>query len=200
MKRQFKWQEVTTIYREQRPSKHGAEQRWLLNQEKILNEATGETVIRGTIRHPGICVIVPRFADGRLLLMHQYRYPIGEAIWELPAGTLSGEEAAGRMISTEDPAVCAARELLEETGYHAGHLRQIGQCYAMPGSSDEEMHIFLADQLTPGEQSLDIGEVIDELRPFSREEILAMIGNGTIRDAKTLVGLLIYFGLSDSAS
>jgi len=192
----FKWQKIETVYRELRPSRHGAELRWILNRETISNQTTGETVTRGTIRHPGICVIVPTLDDGRILLMRQYRYPAGEAIWELPAGTLSGREENGRMVPAESPAECAARELQEETGYTAGQLRSLGTCYAMPGSSDELIHLFVATGLTPGDQSLDFGEVIEELRGFGLGEVQAMIGRGEIRDAKTIVGLALYLGIS----
>ncbi|MFM8393719.1 MAG: NUDIX hydrolase [Acidobacteriota bacterium] len=192
----FKWQKIETVYREVRPSRHGAEQRWILNQETIANLTTGETVTRGTIRHPGICVIIPSFDDGRLLLMRQYRYPAGEAIWELPAGTIAGREENGRMVATELPEICAERELREETGYQARNLRHLGSCYAMPGSSDEMIHLFAATGLTAGDQSLDIGEVIEELRAFSRNEVLAMIASGEIRDAKTIVALALFLGLS----
>lgn len=191
MKTQFTWLQVINAYREARPSRHGEELRWILNRETIRNEGTGETITRGAIRHPGICVIVPRFDDGGILLMHQYRYPIGEAIWELPAGTLSGREENGRMIATESAEECARRELEEETGYRAARITKLGECYAMPGSSDELIHIFLATELTQVGQTLDIGEVIDELRPFSKEEISGMISDGTIRDAKTMVGLML---------
>ncbi len=146
-------------------------------------------MVRGAIRHPGICVIVPRLSDGRIVLMKQYRYPIGEMIWELPAGTLSGREEGSRVVAAEDPADCAGRELLEETGYRAGRIEKLGWCYAMPGSSDEVIHLFLAEELTLEEQSLDVGEVIDEVRPFAPAEVIAMIASGEIADAKTLIGL-----------
>lgn len=197
MRNEFRWSKVETVYREERPSRHGSERRWILNQETIDNRTTGETVTRGTIRHPGISVIVPVLDDGRILLMRQFRYAIGEAIWELPAGTLSGREEDGRLVPTEDPETCARRELVEETGYVARTLSRLGACYAMPGSSDEVIHLFIARELTVGRQSLDIGEVIDELRPFTMEEIGEMIESGIIRDAKTLVGLMLYRGISD---
>jgi ADP-ribose pyrophosphatase len=197
-KMDFKWKKMETVYREQRPSRHGSELRWILNRETICNQETGETVTRGTIRHPGICVIIPCLEDGRILMMRQYRYPAGESIWELPAGTLSGREENGRMVATELPAICAERELREETGYQAQSLRSLGSCYAMPGSSDEMIHLFVATGLTAGEQSLDIGEVIEELRSFSATDILQMIAAGEIRDAKTIVSLALFLGISDS--
>ncbi|MFZ4627047.1 MAG: NUDIX hydrolase [Blastocatellia bacterium] len=186
----FTWLAVETAYREARPSKHGEELRWILNRETIRQETTGEVVTRGAIRHPGICVIVPEEVDGRVLLLRQYRYPADRALWELPAGTLAGRETPeGRMVATESPAACAHRELLEETGYRAEEMIALGSCYAMPGSSDERIYLFLARQLRPEAAALDIGEVVYEVRAFSWEEIEAMIDAETIEDAKTLVGL-----------
>lgn len=194
MSKQFVWHEVKTEYREVRASSHGEELRWLVNREKILNTATGRAVTRAVIRHPGICVIVPFLADDHVVMMRQYRYSIDNELWECPAGTLNGREEEGRMAPTETPEECAARELLEETGYEAARWEKVAECYAMPGSSDEMMHVFFARDLTQREQQLDEGEVINEIRGFSGEELEAMIQRGEIRDAKTLIGL--FYALS----
>lgn len=185
----FEWQGVETAYRELRPSDNAAELRWIVNRETILDTKTGTVVTRGTIRHPGICVIVGFQDADHILLLHQYRYAAGKALWELPAGTMSGRLESGRVVAEETPEACAERELTEETGYRAGELEKVCECYAMPGTSDELMHIFFARRLTKGKQSLDVGEVIEEVRPFSLAEISVMIGRGEIQDAKTLVGL-----------
>ncbi len=186
---QFKWLEVKVGYREVRASAHGEEQRWLVSRETILNTETGQTITRSTLRHPGICVMVPFLDDDRIVLMRQYRYSIDDALWELPAGTLNGREENARMVPTETPEECAARELLEETGYEAGRLEKVCECYAMPGYNDEIIHVFFARDLTLRQQQLDIGELIYEVRAFSGVEIEAMISKGEIRDAKTLIGL-----------
>ncbi len=196
MSDQFKWLEVKVEYREVRASAHGEEQRWLVSRETILNAETGQTVTRSTLRHPGICVMVPFLADDRIALMRQYRYSIDDALWELPAGTLNGREENARMVPTETPEECAARELLEETGYEAARLEKVCECYAMPGYNDEMIHVFFARDLTEREQQLDIGEAIYEIRPFSLTEIEAMIATGGIRDAKTLIGLFFALGFS----
>jgi len=194
MSKQFVWQEVKTEYREVRASAHGEELRWLVNREKILNTETGKTITRAVIRHPGICVMVPFLADDQIVMMRQYRYSLDGELWECPAGTLNGREEEGRMIPTETPEECAARELLEETGYEAARWEKAAECYAMPGSSDEIMHVFFARDLTQREQQLDEGEVINEIRGFNSEELEAMIERGEIRDAKTLIGL--FYALS----
>lgn len=193
MEHEFEWLDVRTEYREVKASKHGDELRWLVNRETILNRTTGETTTRAALRHPGICVMVPLTDDGRILLMRQYRYAVDQALWELPAGTLEGREENRRMVPVETPEGCAARELLEETGCEATALEKAGECYAIPGMSDELIHIFFASGLTRREQALDIGEVIYEIRPFSFAELKRMIAEGEIRDAKTLVGLFLAF-------
>src|ERR1044071_7725330 len=152
-KNEFEWLDTKTEYREIRASKHGDELRWLVNRETILNKTTGQTVTRATLRHPGICVIVPFLENGRIVLMRQYRYAADEALWELPAGTLEGREENARMIAVETPEQCAARELLEETGYEASQLEKVCECYVMPGSSDELMHVFFARGLQQRGQS-----------------------------------------------
>jgi ADP-ribose pyrophosphatase len=194
MSSQFKWLEVKVEYREIRASAQGEEQRWLVSRETILNTEPGQTVTRATIRHPGICVMVPFVDDDRIVLMRQYRYSIDDALWELPAGTLDGREDNERMVPTETPEECAARELLEETGYEAAQLEKVCECYAMPGYNDEIIHVFFARELTLREQQLDIGEVIYEIKPFRLAEIEAMVASGEIRDAKTLIGL--FYALS----
>jgi ADP-ribose pyrophosphatase len=194
MRDQFEWQEVETAYRETRKMKHGEELRWLVNREKILNRATGKTTTRGTIRHPGICVIAPFANDDHIALMRQYRYAADSELWELPAGTLNGREEHQRMIPIETPEECAARELSEETGYEAEVLEKVCECYAMPGIGDEIIHVFFARGLKRHEQSLDDDEIINEIREFSLDELEGMISRGEIRDAKTLVGL--FYALS----
>src|SRR5262249_19521962 len=148
----FNWLESKTEYREVRKSAHGEELRWLVNRETIRNEATGQTVTRSHLRHPGICVIAPMTDDGKIVLMRQYRYAADEYLWELSAGTLEGREENARMIPTETPEECARRELLEETGYEAREWEKVCECYAMPGSSDELLHVFFARGLTQREQ------------------------------------------------
>jgi ADP-ribose pyrophosphatase len=185
----FEWRDATIEYRDVLRSARGDELRWVVSRERIHDTATGQVLTRSIIRHPGVCVIAPMLADERILLVRQYRYPIGDELWELPAGTLSAREEDGRVIPTETPEVAAARELLEETGYEAGRLEKVAEWHAMPGGNDQRVHLFFARDLTCRGQELDDGEPIDEVRAFAPSELEAMIARGEICDAKTLCGL-----------
>ena len=73
----FEWQSMESVYREVRAAHNANELRWVVNRETILDKKSGATVTRGTIRHPGICVIVPFLDSEQILLMRQYRYAAG---------------------------------------------------------------------------------------------------------------------------
>ena len=190
----FEWREVRTECRDARASPHGEELRCLVNRETIGDAVTGQAVTRLIIRHPGICVMVPFLTDDRIVLLRQYRYPLAGELWELPAGTLNGREERARVVATETPEACAARELREETGYEAARWEKVAACYAMPGASDEIMHVFFARGLSKREAALDAGEVISEVRAFASADLEGMIERGEIRDAKTLIGLFHALG------
>lgn len=147
----------------------------------------GVTVDIDTIRHPGASAIVPLTAGGAVVLIRQYRHSVGGYIWEIPAGTLN---------PGEDPEACAARELIEETGYAAGVWRRLGEITPVPGYSDERIHLFLATDLTPAAQNLDADEVL-AVHEFPLERAAEMIASGEIQDAKTICGLLRVRCLSD---
>ena len=131
------------------------------------------------VHHPGAVAIVPLFGDGTIALLSQFRYAVGETIWEIPAGTLSPDETV---------AACAERELAEETGYRAEKWTQLSRFYTTPGFTDEEMYLFLAEQLTETDGELDEDEDI-EVHRVPLETALEWVADGRIQDAKTLVGL-----------
>ncbi|MCL5780253.1 MAG: NUDIX hydrolase [Firmicutes bacterium] len=129
--------------------------------------------------------IVPIAEDGKVLLVTQYRYPVGEVLLEAPAG---------KMDPKEDPETCARRELQEETGYTAGSLEKICEFYTTPGFTNELMHVFLARELTLGEQNPDEDEFV-QVEAVSLQDAIAMIYNGKIRDGKTIAGLLAAYNM-----
>jgi len=145
---------------------------------------SGNRSVREIASHPGGAVVVPLFDDGSLLLVHQFRYPMKKHLFELPAGKLD----AG-----EDPAVCATRELEEETGYIAGTLEKLTAIYTTPGFCDEQLHIYLATDLRTSSrgQRLEEGEMDLTVRRLPLEEVIAMIERGDIVDGKTICGVLL---------
>jgi len=144
---------------------------------------SGRRGIREVAEHPGGSVIVPMLDDKTVLLIRQFRYPIKDFIYELPAGKLD----AG-----EDPMKCAARELEEETGYRADFLSKLTAIYTTPGFCTELLHIYLATNLhlLPSGQRLEEGENLT-LETFSLKEAVAMIERGEIVDGKSICGLLL---------
>lgn len=145
---------------------------------------SGNKGIREIAHHPGGAVAVPILDDGRVLLVQQLRYPFGKHIYELPAGKLS---------PGEDPQAAAARELEEETGYVAESLEHLSSIYTTPGFCDEELHIFLATKLqqSPRGHRREEGEFSMTIQPMLLHEAIAMVEAGEIRDAKTIIGLLL---------
>lgn len=150
--------------------------------EMQLTGSDGKQYVREVIRHPGAVVLLPLLDDDRVVLIRNGRPTVGETLLELPAGTREPEEAAEKT---------AARELVEETGYQAGSLTQLHEFYSAPGICDELMHLYVARDLTPGDHQREATEQIEN-QIASREEITCWIGEGRIRDAKTLVGLYAF--------
>lgn len=144
--------------------------------------ADGREHTRETVVHPGSVTILPLVGDEHVCLIRNYRPAVGETLIELPAGTLEVDE---------DPAKAAARELQEETGYRADRIEHLHTFFLSPGIMNECMRLYVATGLKPGEQALESGEQIENLL-VSWEEALAMVGDGRIHDAKTLIGLLSY--------
>ncbi len=142
---------------------------------------SGNTSTREVVDHPGSVGIVAIDKDRKIILIRQFRYPVGEVLWEIPAGKLDPGES---------PLDCARRELEEETSYVAGHLEKIVSFYTSPGFSSEMLHLFLATDLILGCGQPDDDENIRTYR-LSQEITKGMIETGKIRDAKTLLGLAI---------
>lgn len=139
----------------------------------------GKTVELEIVRHPGAAAMVPIKDDGTVVLIRQFRLAAGGYIYEIPAGKLH---------PSEDPRVCAARELEEEIGYRATRLEEIATFFTAPGFTDEVMHLYKATGLMRSTQNLDSDEVL-EVVEMPLEKAIDQIRNGTIRDAKTIIGL-----------
>lgn len=143
----------------------------------------GHTIDLEVIRHPGASAVVPLKQDGTVVLIRQFRHAADGFIYEIPAGKLHPKEA---------PLDCAARELEEEIGYKAGRFELLSSIFTAPGFADEVIHVYLATELTRGTQNLDQDEILDVVE-MPLKEAIAKIQDGTIRDAKTIVGLQAVF-------
>ncbi|HZY98021.1 MAG TPA: NUDIX hydrolase [Candidatus Baltobacteraceae bacterium] len=132
------------------------------------------------VEHPGSFTVLAMPSPDEVVLVQQYRHPVSQALWELPAGTAE---------PGENPAAGAARELAEETGYRAGRMRRLASLFATPGFCTETMHFFVAEELTAGEQMLDEDERI-EVGTFTRDAAWRLVDQGQIGDMKTVLALL----------
>jgi ADP-ribose pyrophosphatase len=141
------------------------------------------------IRHSGASGVVPVLSgpgepDPQILLIRQYRYAAGGDIWEIPAG---------RLDPGEDPADCARRELMEETGVEAGRIERLTTIFTTPGFTDERIHLFAAFDLKAGTHRREPDEFL-EVAPHPISSILGMIRDGTVVDSKTICAVLFFAG------
>ncbi len=172
MKNDFKRLETKLIYKAR-----------LFDLKKVSIKAPdGHRFHHEVIIHPGAAVIVPMLSKNKFILIRQYRSAVDDMLWEFPAGTLEAGEA---------PLACAKREIIEEIGFQAKKWQKLVSFYPAPGISTEFMHIFLASNLTPKRSQLDKDEFIEtEIVSFRR--LQKMILDGTIVDAKTMLGFFYY--------
>ncbi len=149
--------------------------------EIILKD--GSRYSREIVEHPGAVVILAFLDDNDTILMvRQYRRAADKVLLELPAGTLN---------SNEMPEECALRELEEETGYRAHKIERLGSFYLAPGYSTEKIYAFFAKDLEERKQRLEVDEDI-KVEKVKIKDLLAMINDGKIEDAKTLASLFLF--------
>jgi len=140
----------------------------------------GEIGIREWIDHPGAICCMPILPDGKIAMILQYRYSVKQEMIELPAGKLD---------EGETPENCALRELEEEIGYRANRLTFLANIHPAIGFANENMWLYLAEDLEKTEPLLDNDEFI-ELIPTKLEDAVEMVWCGDITDVKTIIGLL----------
>ena len=144
-----------------------------------VKSADGHVGTREYLRHPGAVMIIPLLDAEHVLLERQFRYPLGRAIVEFPAGKID----AG-----EPPFECARRELLEETGYTARRWSYLGGLHNAIAYSDEKIEIYLAEDLErSGSGTLDAGETLEVFEAPWRQ-LLEWVRDGSVTDVKTMVG------------
>ena len=141
----------------------------------------GRRASREVVEAQPAVVVVPIDADDNVILVRQYRYAVGAALLEAPAGKVEGSEA---------PAECAQRELQEETGQMARSLQSLGQFWMSPGFCTELMYAYVGRDLAPSALEPDPDEFIETVKtPVS--SISGLIQRGEIQDAKTIAALLM---------
>jgi ADP-ribose pyrophosphatase len=144
--------------------------------DEQIRLANGITVHHLTVRHPGAVVIIPRQADGTLLVIRQYRHSVHQTLLEFPAGTRHPGEA---------PLECARRELAEEVGRVAYAWESVGEFHPAPGFCNEVQYGFVATDLQPCEATRDADELIEVLSMHSAQ-LEQAIRDGIMTDGKSI--------------
>ncbi|WP_167956674.1 NUDIX hydrolase [Anaerosporobacter faecicola] len=134
------------------------------------------------IKHKGAAAIVPVDADGNILMVRQYRNAIDRYTLEIPAGGKNPDE---------DMKTCAMRELEEETGYRTEHAEHLIDLYTTVAFCNEKIGIYYTTELIPSKQHLDEDEFVS-IERHSLDELVEMIFQGTIEDAKTIAAIMSY--------
>lgn len=135
----------------------------------------GREAVREVIRHPGAVCVLPVDSDGNVYFVKQFRYAFDRVTTEAPAGKLE---------NGEDIKSAALRELKEETGLSAKKITYLGEMYTTPALIDEIIHLYIAEDLSSGEQSLDEDEFIN-VEKMSLEAAVKKVLSGEIKDSKT---------------
>lgn len=139
----------------------------------------GNTATRELVKHPGAVAVVALTKDNRLVVVEQYRKPLEKMTVELPAGKLE---------ANEEFVDCAKRELAEETGYTAKKWSHLVSFYTSPGFADEQIHLYVAEDLQAGDANPDDDEFVNT-REITLDEAFALIDAGAICDAKTVTAI-----------
>ncbi len=150
--------------------------------EDTMKLPDGRTAEWDFIMHKGAAAIVPVDKDGKIVMVRQYRNACERYTLEIPAGGLNPEE---------DRKVAAARELEEETGYKAENVKHLLDLYTTVAFCNELISIYYTEEIYPSKQHLDEDEFV-EVERHSVEDLVQMILNGTIQDAKTIAAILAY--------
>lgn len=146
----------------------------------IAEMGNGVQVPREVVEHPGGVGIVPVTSDNKILMVRQFRYPMGEELLEIPAGKLD---------NGENPYECAVRELSEETGCTSGNLVDLGAVYPSPGFCRETLFLYLALDLQSGRMHLDENELLS-VEAVRIDSLVDMIMANKLPDAKSVIGIL----------
>jgi ADP-ribose pyrophosphatase len=150
--------------------------------EEEVDLPNGKTIRQSWINHNPTVAIIAINDKNELILIKQYRTAVKKHLLEIPAGSLDNLE--------ESPAVCAQRELAEETGFQAKTLIKLFEGYLLPGYCNEYMYFFLAQDLFSAPLTPDEDEFI-EIMPTSFSQARELLKKGEIIDAKTVLGIFL---------
>lgn len=149
-------------------------------EDQVEIENSGGIIApRQYFTHPGGVCVIPILDKDYIVMVKQFRTPVGEIIYEFPAG---------KRDKGEEPHATAARELKEETGFTAKTWIDRGFIYPSPGYCTERLYLFQAEDLSSGVDNPDEGEIL-EIEIIKIPRAFEMIAEGLIRDAKTICGL-----------
>ncbi len=155
---------------------------WNVRRETF--EFAEQTLTREFVSHPGAVAVVAVNDNRQILMIRQYRHPVGQLLWEIPAGLL---DVAGESAET-----AARRELLEETGYQAGRLEPLVEFYTTPGGSSEKIEVFIARDLSPCENRPVVdgeeAEMLVEWVDFSKA--LEAVLTSKIKSPSACIGIM----------
>lgn len=137
---------------------------------------------RDYLTHPGAVGVLAFERPDSIILVKQYRYPVGEFTYEIPAGKLS---------PGENPMHCVRRELEEETGFRARRFTKLARFWPTAAFATEVIHLYVAQGLTAAQAHPDDDEFLELVR-VSPKQIERMIRTGRIRDSKTIIAYLLW--------
>jgi 8-oxo-dGTP pyrophosphatase MutT (NUDIX family) len=159
------------------------ENKWMTLYEDQVVRPNGDPGIYGWIEKPTFAVIIP-YDGENVTLINQHRHPVGKRFWEFPMGAVEGANLAPQEI--------AVQELREETGLRAGRMKDWGHLYIAYGITNQDFHVWLAEDLVAGADEREAEEQDLQVGQFSRTELKAMVRRGEIVDAATVSALYLW--------
>lgn len=154
---------------------------WDIRQDVL--EYGGRRITREYVDHPGAVAVLALDAEGRVLMIQQYRHPIAMREWELPAGLLD--------IENEDPLVAAQRELAEEVDLQASDWSELVTFHTSPGGSNEVLRVFLARGLssTPSfDREDEEADIVQHWAPLA--DVVAGVLHGRLQNSILMIAVL----------
>ena len=150
-----------------------------------IEKASGKRTTRDVVEHADCVAVVVLDEQGNVLLVRQFRHPVGKSLLEVPAGGID---------PGEEPVESVRRELQEEIGYLPHKIEKLGGFYSVPGYGTEYLHCFVATDLVPSRLIAEDTDDIELVR-VSLDDIPRLIASGEICDSKTIAGLLMFLSI-----